>query len=85
VEDWRERTVGFFPFFSNLAEMSRLVRPHPRGREIDGHRLPVAEVRIASFADHRAHRRPPTYLHPASLIAAYYSVNGRTKVNRRGP
>jgi len=62
VEDWRERTVGFFPFFSNLAETSRLVRPHPRGRQIDGHRLPVAEVRIASFVDHRAHRRPPPLL-----------------------
>ena len=41
---------------------SLLPRPHPRSGEIDDHRVPVVEARIASFADHRAHRRPPSLL-----------------------
>jgi hypothetical protein len=45
---------------------SLLVRPHPRGGEIDDHPVPLAEVWIARFADHRAHRRPPPLLHRLS-------------------
>jgi len=33
---WRERPVGFFPFFANLAETSRLVRTAERFRELGG-------------------------------------------------
>jgi UDP:flavonoid glycosyltransferase YjiC (YdhE family) len=36
MTDWRERPVGFFPFFSNLAETSRLVRIAERYRELGG-------------------------------------------------
>jgi len=34
--DWRERPVGFFPFFANLAETSRLVRTAEKFRELGG-------------------------------------------------
>jgi UDP:flavonoid glycosyltransferase YjiC (YdhE family) len=34
--DWRERPVGFFPFFANLAETSRLVRTAERYRDLGG-------------------------------------------------
>jgi len=34
--DWRDRPVGFFPFFANLAETSRLVRTAERFRELGG-------------------------------------------------
>lgn len=33
---WRERPVGFFPFFANLAETSRLVRIAERFRALGG-------------------------------------------------
>jgi UDP:flavonoid glycosyltransferase YjiC (YdhE family) len=33
---WRERPVGFFPFFANLAETSRLVRTAERYRDLGG-------------------------------------------------
>jgi UDP:flavonoid glycosyltransferase YjiC (YdhE family) len=36
MTDWRERAVGFFPFFANLAESSRLVRIAERFRELGG-------------------------------------------------
>ena len=36
MTDWRERPVGFFPFFANLAETSRLVRTAERFRELGG-------------------------------------------------
>ena len=36
MTDWRERPVGFFPFFANLAETSRLVRIAERFRELGG-------------------------------------------------
>jgi UDP:flavonoid glycosyltransferase YjiC (YdhE family) len=36
VTDWRERPVGFFPFFANLAETSRLVRTAEKFRELGG-------------------------------------------------
>jgi UDP:flavonoid glycosyltransferase YjiC (YdhE family) len=36
MADWRERPVGFFPFFANLAETSRLVRTAERFRELGG-------------------------------------------------
>ncbi|MCP5067104.1 MAG: glycosyltransferase family 1 protein [bacterium] len=34
--DWRQRRVGFFPFFANLAETSRLVRIAERFRALGG-------------------------------------------------
>ena len=36
MTDWREHPVGFFPFFANLAETSRLVRTAERFRELGG-------------------------------------------------
>lgn len=36
MADWRERPVGFFPFFANLAETSRLVRTAERFRDLGG-------------------------------------------------
>jgi UDP:flavonoid glycosyltransferase YjiC (YdhE family) len=36
MTDWRERPVGFFPFFANLAETSRLVRTAEQFRELGG-------------------------------------------------
>jgi UDP:flavonoid glycosyltransferase YjiC (YdhE family) len=36
MRDWREQPVGFFPFFANLAETSRLVRTAERFRELGG-------------------------------------------------
>jgi UDP:flavonoid glycosyltransferase YjiC (YdhE family) len=36
MKGWRERPVGFFPFFANLAETSRLVRTAERFRELGG-------------------------------------------------
>jgi UDP:flavonoid glycosyltransferase YjiC (YdhE family) len=36
MSDWREHPVGFFPFFANLAETSRLVRTAEQFRELGG-------------------------------------------------
>ncbi len=35
-DNWRKKTAGFFPFFANLAETSRLVRIAEKYRELGG-------------------------------------------------
>ena len=65
MSDWREHTVGFFPFFANLAETSRLVRIAEQFRELGGRAIFLshggAYEELARNARFDVHRVTPVY------------------------
>jgi UDP:flavonoid glycosyltransferase YjiC (YdhE family) len=65
LSDWRERPVGFFPFFANLAETSRLVRTAERFRDLGGRAIFFSHggdyEALAEDAGFAVHAVAPTY------------------------
>jgi UDP:flavonoid glycosyltransferase YjiC (YdhE family) len=65
MTDWREHLVGFFPFFANLAETSRLVRIAEKYRELGGQAVFFSHggeyEALARDADFPVRQVAPTY------------------------
>jgi UDP:flavonoid glycosyltransferase YjiC (YdhE family) len=66
VTDWRALPVGFFPFFSNLAETSRLVRTAERYRDLGGR-----AVFLSHGGEYEALARDAAF--PVQQVAPIYS------------